>query len=318
MKGFAIRGYLFKERTVTLYFPKIEYLGATDGQKLIFSIDLLAKNHCEIYRRTMRDDSSTAETQAAVNSLLATYTSSSADAFLSETLGTQKPATSTTPTTTTPTTTSAPALVEAKKDLKGLDYRDIINREINAFRDGSVRHDLARQKDSEEARRRLQARMKRDEEASVGAVRELDDVGPDDYDSEEEGRKREKKRREDKDRFLEREERWLKYETERERKRDKEHSYEKETREKKEFEGKKMRELLAHFDDDESAKHEFNTDRYVIQCYINIKVRDGFDRGERSRLERKLRTFAKGEKKKGLKGVSLILDLNPVIEHHQD
>jgi hypothetical protein len=256
MRGYATRASLSKERMVS--FILTHESGATDGQKLIFSIDLLAKNHCEIYRRTMRDDSSIKETQDAVNSVLATFTSSSADAFLSETLGTQpKAAGATTPTTPVP----GPDLYEAKKDLKGLEYRDIINREIQAFRDGSVRHDLARQKEAEEARRRLQARMKRDEEASVGAVREDDDAGGDEWDSEDEARKTEKKRRGEKDRFREKEERWEKFEAERERKREREATREKETREKKEVEGKKMRDMLSRFDDDDAEKHEFYCDR---------------------------------------------------------
>lgn len=231
--------------------------GATDGQKLIFCIDLLAKNHCEIYRRTMRDDSSLQETQDAVNSVLATLTSSSADAFLSETLGAQKAPDASTPTTPIP----GPVLSVAKKDVKGLDYRDIINAEIQSFRDGSVRHDLQRQKEAEEARRRLQARMKRDEEASVGAVRGIEDDGGVEWDSEEEGRKREKRRRSEKDSFREKEERFEKAEAEREKKREREEKRDKEVRDKKDGEGEKMKDMLSGFDDDEAAKHEFYTDR---------------------------------------------------------
>jgi hypothetical protein len=208
----------------------------------------------------MRDDSSIQKTQDAINSVLATFSSSSVDAFLNETLGTQPPPKAT-PGVTTPTTpVPAPVLADAKKDLKGLEYRDIINREIQMFRDGSVRHDLAKQKEAEDARRRLQARMKRDEEASVGAIRE-EDMAADDWDSEEEGRKREKWQRASAERFKEKEERFEKYQGERERKRDKEGTREKEMRDGKNVNGKKMKEMLSGFDDEESAKHEFYTDR---------------------------------------------------------
>ncbi|KAL3899737.1 MAG: hypothetical protein SGCHY_001832 [Lobulomycetales sp.] len=246
-------------------------IAGQEGRQIIFAIDSLAKNHCEIYRRTMLSDQSEIEDKnEKINQLLESIKGApkdqsgnrnniTADSFLADALGGDS-----TPTSGTPTAAASASLAAAVADTSGLAYRDIIVKEIENFRASCIKDDLAKRAAQEAERRRLQMRKRKQEEEQISKVAEADKDGDyldGDYDSEEESAKQTRHLRDMQQKFIKREERWLAKEEERISRIEREMRRESDRKKTQEEDEKYWADKLANFDEAEQEKHEFFTDR---------------------------------------------------------